>query len=76
MYIRRLVTQKLYHRSKGNGKDVETYNGGVVSEQFLDRNGRTVLWRRYERGNGDGEKITVNGTTFTHTFDCITDYIL
>lgn len=56
--------------------DVETYNGGVVSEQFLDRNGRTVLWRRYERGPGDGEKITVNGAVFTHTFDCITDYIL
>ncbi len=70
--------------------DVETYNDGVVSEQFLDRNGRTVLWRRFNR---DGwrferygrrwsellpynERITVNGEVYVHWYDCITDYIL
>lgn len=58
--------------------DIETYNGGVVSEQFLDSNGRTILWRRFERDEGreDREFITVNGTVFTHRCDCITDYIL
>lgn len=29
--------------------DVSTYNDGVVSEQYIDRNGRTVLWRRFNR---------------------------
>lgn len=70
--------------------DVETYNEGVVSEQYLDKNGRTVLWRRFNRDACPGdqcqkpwsqllpnnEKITVNGSTFVHWYDCITDYIL
>ena len=25
------------------------YYEGMISEQFLDRNGRTVLWRRFNR---------------------------
>ena len=29
--------------------DIETYNCGVVSEQFLDKNGKTILWRRFNR---------------------------
>ncbi|MEE0834930.1 MAG: RNA polymerase sigma factor [Clostridia bacterium] len=29
--------------------DIEGYNCGVVSEQYLDKNGRTVLWRRFNR---------------------------
>ena len=29
--------------------DIETYNCGVVSEQFLDKDGKTILWRRYNR---------------------------
>ena len=66
------------------------YNAGVVSEQFLDANGRTVLWRRF---NADGwgydryqkrwtemypenETLTVNGETYVHWYVCITDYIL
>ena len=70
--------------------DVAAYNAGVVSEQFLDANGRTVLWRRF---NADGwgydryqkrwtemypenETLTVNGETYVHWYDCITDYIL
>lgn len=70
--------------------DVETYNCGVVSEQYLDRNGRTILWRRFNRDDWamdiyrqkwsellpDNEKITVNGVTYVHWYDCITDYIL
>lgn len=29
--------------------DIETYNCGVVSKQFLDKNGKTILWRRFNR---------------------------
>lgn len=70
--------------------DIETYNCGVVSEQFLDKNGKTVLWRRYNRDDWaidhykkkwsellpQNDKIIVNGTTYVHWYDCITDYIL
>ena len=70
--------------------DVETYNCGVVSEQFLDRSGRTVLWRRFNRDDWaiehygkkwsellpDNERLTINGTVYVQWYDCITDYIL
>ncbi|MGM9635814.1 MAG: RNA polymerase sigma factor [Candidatus Avispirillum sp.] len=70
--------------------DIETYDVGVVSEQFLDKNGRTVLWRRFNRDDWaidrykkkwseqlpDNERLTVNGVTYVHWYDCITDYIL
>ena len=70
--------------------DIETYNCGVVSEQYLDKNGRTILWRRFNRDDWaidrykklwseqlpDNEKIVVNGTTYVHWYDCITEYIL
>lgn len=70
--------------------DIETYNCGVVSEQFLDSNGKTILWRRFNRDDWaidrykkkwseqlpENEQITVNGTTYVHWYDCITDYIL
>ena len=70
--------------------DIETYNGGVMSEQYLDRNGRTVLWRRFnsddwavkrgekpwtERLKGN-ETVRVNGKTYVHWYDCLTDYVL
>lgn len=70
--------------------DIETYNCGVVSEQYLDKNGKTILWRRFNRDDWaidyykkkwseqlpENERITVNGTTYVHWYDCITDYIL
>lgn len=70
--------------------DIETYNCGVVSEQFLDRNGRTILWRRFNRDDWaidhykkkwteqlpGNERLTVNSVTYVHWYDCITDYIL
>ncbi len=70
--------------------DVETYNNGVVSEQFLDSSGRTVLWRRFNRDDWaldrfgkpwseqlpQNERLTVNGRTYVHWYDCIADYIL
>lgn len=68
--------------------DVETYNSGVVSEQFIDQSGRTILWRRFNRDDWaieryekrwserlpKNERITVNGGTYVHWYDCITDY--
>ena len=71
--------------------DIENYNGGVASEQFVDRNGRTVLWRRFNRDDWavdryggkpwsekfpDNERLTINGETYVHWYDCITVYIL
>ena len=71
--------------------DIENYNGGVASEQFVDRNGRTILWRRFNRDDWavdryggkpwsekfpDNERLTINGETYVHWYDCITDYIL
>lgn len=70
--------------------DIETYDSGVATEQFLDRNGRTILWRRFNRDDWaidryekpwsqllpDNERLTINGTTYVHWYDCITDYIL
>ena len=29
--------------------DIECFNDAVASEQFVDQNGRTVLWRRFNR---------------------------
>ena len=70
--------------------DIETYDGGVVSEQYLDKNGRTILWRRFNRNDWakdrykknwteilpENERITVNGEVYVHWYDCITDYII
>ena len=70
--------------------DVETYNVGVLSEQFIDTNGRTILWRRFNRDDWklatykqlwsekfpNNERLTVNGSLYIHWYDCITDYIL
>ena len=70
--------------------DIETYNCGVVSEQFLDKDGKTILWRRYNRDNWaidrykkpwseqlpKNDRLIVNGATYVHWYDCITDHIL
>lgn len=68
----------------------ETYMGGMVSEQFIDQNGRTVLWRRFNADDWklahygktwsemlpDSETLIINGKTYVHWYDCITSYIL
>lgn len=70
--------------------DIENYNDGVMSETYLDKNGRTVLWRRFNADNWamrrygkpwtellpHNERLFVNGTPYVHWYDCITDYIL
>ena len=70
--------------------DLNCFNDPVVSEQYIDKNGRTVLWRRFNRNNWafnrygktwsemlpDNEQLIVNGEIYIHWYDCITDYIL
>jgi len=70
--------------------DIETYNCGVISEQFLDKNGKTILWRRFNRDDWaidhykkkwsellpENDRLITNGITYVHWYDCITDYIL
>jgi RNA polymerase sigma factor (sigma-70 family) len=69
--------------------DIECYNSGMASEQYIGRDGRTVLWRRFNRDNWhfsfykqkwseklpDNERLTINGETYVHWYDCITDHI-
>jgi len=71
--------------------DIQCFNDAVVSEQYVDRNGRTVLWRRFNKDDWaidrfggkrwseklpENERITVNGETYVHWYDCISDYVL
>ena len=71
--------------------DVQTYNNGVVSEQFLDKDGRTILWRRFNKDDWhikhyggkrwseqlpENDQLIVDGETYVQWYDCITDYIL
>ena len=68
----------------------EAYMGGMVSEQFIDQHGRTILWRRFNADDWkldhygetwsemlpDSETLLINGKTYVHWYDCITSYIL
>ena len=71
--------------------DIECFNDAVASEQFVDQNGRTILWRRFNRDDWaidrfggkpwseklpENEQLTINGQTYVHWYDCISDYIL
>ncbi len=71
--------------------DIECYaQDGTASQQFLDQSGRTILWRRFNRDDWaqadfkkpwtellpENERVTINGRTYVHWYDCITDYIL
>ena len=65
--------------------DLGSYNEGVVSEQYLDRGGRTILWRRFNRDDWaadrygkkwsellpGNEQITINGVKYVHWYDCL-----
>ena len=72
---------------------VETWNDGaasVMTETYIDSDGRTILWRRFNRDDWafdhfkkhwteilpDNERVTINAMTYVHWYDCITDYIL
>ncbi|MCH5266099.1 MAG: RNA polymerase sigma factor [Lachnospiraceae bacterium] len=70
--------------------DIECFNDAIASEQYLDKNGKTILWRRFNRDDWafvhygqkwteklpDNERLQINGETYVHWYDCITDYIL
>jgi len=70
--------------------DIETFNDAVASEAYIDKNGRTVLWRRFNRNDWamkrygkawtemlpDNERILINGETYVHWYDCVSDYIM
>ncbi len=70
--------------------DIQCFNDGVASEQYLDKDGRTILWRRFNKNDWaysryeklwtemlpKNETLTINGETYVHWYDCITDYIL
>lgn len=70
--------------------DIELYNEAVMSEQYIDQSGRTVLWRRFNRDDWaadrfgglwserlpENERVTINGEAYVHWYDCISDYIL
>ena len=65
--------------------DLSTYADGVASLQFLGRDGRTLLWQRYNRDDWElsrygkrwsellpkNDRITVNGVTYVHWYDCL-----
>lgn len=70
--------------------DIETYDDGVVTEQYIDKNGKTIIWRRFNADDWKFEKynqlwseklpnndtIIINGKIYVHWYDCISDYIL
>lgn len=71
--------------------DIQCFNDAVASEQYVDQNGKTVLWRRFNRNDWeidrfggklwseklpDNERLIINGETYVHWYDCISDYIL
>ena len=70
--------------------DIECFDDAIASEQYIDAAGRTILWRRFNRDDWafhryqqkwteklpDNERLLINGETYVHWYDCITDYIL
>ena len=70
--------------------DLNCYNDPVVSEEYLDKNGRTVLFRRFNHNDWafdrfkkkwteilpENQRLIVNGEVYVHWYDCITSYIL
>ena len=70
--------------------DIFPPENGILIEQYLDQNGKTILWRRFNKDNwafdryGEtwskklpaNERIIVNDETYIHFYDCITEYIL
>lgn len=81
-----------------NGKKYDTvcvmelghFNNAIAIEQYIDKNGRTILWRRFNRDDWalkrykkkwseqlpENEHLIIDGETYVHWYDCITDYII
>lgn len=71
--------------------DIQCFNDAVASEQYVDQSGHTVLWRRFNKNDWaidrfsgklwseklpDNERLEINGETFVHWYDCLSDYVL
>ena len=70
--------------------DIETYDTKVMTETYIDHEGRIVLWRRFNRNDWgirrigqlwterfpQNEQVTVNGETYVHWYDCIYDWLV
>ncbi len=70
--------------------DVKNNDCGVATEQYIDKNGKTILWRRFNRDDWaidrykkpwseqlpENDRLIINGVTYVHWYDCITDYII
>lgn len=71
--------------------DIEASNSSyMMAEYYLDKHGRTILWRRFNRDDWafdryqkkwteilpENERLIINGETYVHWYDCITDYVL
>lgn len=66
------------------------FANGALSQTYADRSGRTVLWRRFNKDDWafgqyqktwsemlpKSETLSVNGQTYVHWLDCISDYVL
>ena len=64
--------------------------GGIMTILYVDKNGRTVLFRRYNRFNWktecykalwtdklpDSEVLAVNNEKYVHWYDCIGEYVI
>lgn len=69
--------------------DIGHFNNKIAIEQYIDKNGRTILWRRFNRNDWaikhygklwtemllENERLIINGETYVHWYDCVTDYI-
>lgn len=69
---------------------VDYFENGALTEQYVDQKGKTILWRRFNKNDWankrygklwtemlpENETLTVNGETYVHWYDCITEYIL
>lgn len=67
-----------------------TMENALLVIQYVDQTGKTVLFRRYNKFDWkferykqlwteklpNSEKIIVNGETYVHWYDCLTDYVL
>ncbi|MDD6024799.1 MAG: RNA polymerase sigma factor [Oscillospiraceae bacterium] len=70
--------------------DVESYDEGRLQEIYLDKDGNTILNRLFNRDDWafkhfgklwtemfpDNQRLTVNGKTYVHWYDCMTSLIM
>ena len=69
--------------------DIGHFNNKIAIEQYLDKNGHTILWRRFNKNDWasrrygkpwtellpENERLSINGELYVHWYDCVTDYI-